>query len=173
MIALEKSLAALTRRIRERENDLADFKREILGRCGEYMAEVLLQGQDLLKAKAQVPHGQWLPWLANHAHVSQQSASDYMRLASNHQRAGDFIEAGSIRKSLELLRLLPDASGQVGSGTATKESLPAYLDGLYRVSKVIKFCNLHPVTEWPEEGRENLREKLQPIAEALWPDRFK
>jgi hypothetical protein len=39
-------------------------------------------GELLLDAKAQVPHGEWLPWLAANAHFSEVTAQRYMRVAA-------------------------------------------------------------------------------------------
>jgi Protein of unknown function (DUF3102) len=61
-------------------------------------------GHALLIAKSLCAHGDWLPWLAECFDGSQQSASDYMRIASNYQRAGDLDPTGSIRGALEAIR---------------------------------------------------------------------
>lgn len=59
-------------------------------RCGELLAE----------AKAQVEHGQWLPWLEANFKGSKRTASAYMRLAANRQRVADM---SSVREALEHL----------------------------------------------------------------------
>ena len=40
-------------------------------------------GQLLIEAKAQVKHGQWLPWLEANCTVKERQARNYMRLADN------------------------------------------------------------------------------------------
>jgi Protein of unknown function (DUF3102) len=40
-------------------------------------------GDALIEAKAQVPHGRWLPWLADNCDLSERSAQLYMRIANN------------------------------------------------------------------------------------------
>jgi hypothetical protein len=62
----------------------------------------------LLQVKASKQHGEWLPWLKQQQEsgaiqVSQQTASKYMKLASNYNRERNLIEAPSIRAALELL----------------------------------------------------------------------
>lgn len=42
------------------------------------------QGDDLLKVKPQIGHGNWLRWLATNVPFSQQTASDYMRVATEY-----------------------------------------------------------------------------------------
>jgi hypothetical protein len=65
-------------------------------------------GLMLLQVKASKQHGEWLPWLKQQQEsgaiqVSQQTASKYMKLASNYNRERNLIEAPSIRAALELL----------------------------------------------------------------------
>jgi len=62
----------------------------------------------LLQVKASKQHSEWLPWLKQQQEsgaiqVSQQTASKYMKLASNYNRERNLIEAPSIRAALELL----------------------------------------------------------------------
>jgi hypothetical protein len=40
-------------------------------------------GELLIEAKAQLKHGQWLPWLRDHVEISERTAQLYMRLAKN------------------------------------------------------------------------------------------
>jgi hypothetical protein len=40
-------------------------------------------GDALIEAKAKVPHGGWLPWLADNCDMSERSAQLYMRIAKN------------------------------------------------------------------------------------------
>lgn len=59
-------------------------------------------GQWLTFAKSKVAHGQWLPWLQELG-VSKQSASNYMRLASNvHDRGHLLMSARNLTHAMEL-----------------------------------------------------------------------
>jgi ParB family chromosome partitioning protein len=60
----------------------------------------ILAGQALLSAKAQVKHGDWLPWLSAHFTGSEDTAQAYMRVASNTERVR-YLEEPSLRKALE------------------------------------------------------------------------
>jgi ribosomal protein L37AE/L43A len=44
----------------------------------------------LIEAKAQVKHGEWLTWLAQNVHFTQQTANTYMRISENYGRSRDF-----------------------------------------------------------------------------------
>jgi len=43
-------------------------------------------GDALLKAKKQVKHGEWLPWLQTNTTVSERTARNYMRVAGNRKQ---------------------------------------------------------------------------------------
>jgi len=82
--AVSTSLAADIRR----EHDAAQAKFasavEHAVRCGELLTE----------AKAQVAHGEWLPWLAEHFPASVRKAQGYMRLACRAQDARALAHLG-------------------------------------------------------------------------------
>jgi chromosome segregation ATPase len=64
-------------------------------------------GLMLLKVKASLSHGEWLPWLqsaidSGQLQVKARQANTYMKIAANPQRAAD-LTAPSIRAALELL----------------------------------------------------------------------
>jgi hypothetical protein len=46
----------------------------------------LRAGDLLIEAKAQLGHGQWLPWLAEHCRFAERTAQAYMRLARNREQ---------------------------------------------------------------------------------------
>ena len=46
----------------------------------------LALGGLLIKAKATVPHGQWLPWLRQNITFSERTAQGYMRIAQRSSR---------------------------------------------------------------------------------------
>lgn len=59
----------------------------------------ILAGQALIAAKAQVAHGEWLPWLAANFDGSDDTAEIYMKVARNSERARNLQEP-SLRKAL-------------------------------------------------------------------------
>lgn len=64
-------------------------------------------GRALLAAKQQIPHGRWLAWLGANFNCSQQTASDYMRIA-DYGRARNLKEATSIRAALNMISADPE-----------------------------------------------------------------
>jgi hypothetical protein len=45
------------------------------------LAHAIAAGKLLLEAKEQIPHGQWLPWLREHAQIPERTAQRYMKVA--------------------------------------------------------------------------------------------
>lgn len=160
-------LRTLARRINAREEAIEGLKKRALDSAADTIKEALLQGQDLVKLKHTLPHGQWLTWLSLHCpKIGERTAQVYMRLASNPQRAADFISAGSIRQALALLE---EPAGK--TETQTKQ-WPPYLEAIGRLSKLVGYVERFPVDQWPEEGLEKFRGDLEPIAKRLWPEKF-
>lgn len=65
------------------------------------LEHAIAAGEALVSAKALMPHGEWLPWLAANFRGSERHARNYMQLASNRQRVADLPPGESIRKALE------------------------------------------------------------------------
>jgi len=77
-LSLSNSLADLSARIRvEHRATSAALKSSV--------EHAMAAGDLLLEAKALVPHGQWLPWLAEHCEMSERTAQLYMRTAKNRE----------------------------------------------------------------------------------------
>ena len=55
-------------------------------------------GDLLIEAKAQLKHGQWLPWLAKHCVISERTAQLYVKLAKKRTT----IEKEQIRNVADL-----------------------------------------------------------------------
>jgi hypothetical protein len=72
-LSRSNSLPELAARIRaEHEATSSAIKNSV--------AHGIAVGELLLEAKAKVPHGQWLPWLAENCAMSERTARNYMRL---------------------------------------------------------------------------------------------
>ncbi len=75
-LAASNSLADLAVRIKAEHAAAAASLRESV-------RHAIAAGEMLVEAKAMVPHGQWLPWLADHVAISERTAQLYMRIAKN------------------------------------------------------------------------------------------
>jgi hypothetical protein len=55
---------------------------DVRAACVDLIGSAIRIGHLLADAKALLPHGAWLPWLAANTPLSRQRAADWMRLAS-------------------------------------------------------------------------------------------
>lgn len=67
-------------------------------------AAILEIGRRLIEAKAQLPHGDWLPWLEDKVEFSEASAQRFMRLAREYENPSLVTDLGA-SKALQLLAL--------------------------------------------------------------------
>jgi hypothetical protein len=80
--SLSNSLVELAARIRaEHDSAGAAIKRTI--------EHAIAAGELLLEAKAQLKHGQWMPWLKDHCGLSDRTARAYMRVAKNKDKLSE------------------------------------------------------------------------------------
>lgn len=93
--------------------DLADLAADIrrehaagAGKAAEALAHARRAGELLAEAKARLPHGAWLPWLAEHAAVTPRQAQRYMRLAEHWEQIAAKCELSSHLGINDALRLL-------------------------------------------------------------------
>lgn len=68
---------------------------------------VLTIGKCLIKAKEMLPHGEWLPWLAEKVGYSEKTAQNFMRLAREFSNPQAIADLGAT-KALKLLALPPE-----------------------------------------------------------------
>lgn len=98
---------------------IANEEHALARQAGESMLEHAMRaGQALIDAKAQLTHGEWLPWLEANFVASERLARYYMQVASNRQRVAD-IEEPSLRKALEALG--PGEMAHVGQNSGENE----------------------------------------------------
>lgn len=97
MFREEEAPAAPERDIQLITAEIQFFKRQ----AGQAVYEI---GRCLLEAKAQLKHGEWLPWLRDEVVFSEASAQRYMRLAREYGKSRIVTDLGA-GKALELLAL--------------------------------------------------------------------
>lgn len=85
-------------------DELADVANREHHECeaaiGSVLQHAIASGQALTDAKAQLKHGEWLPWLDINFDGSRQIADAYRKVAANCQRVGNL---DSLRQALKLL----------------------------------------------------------------------
>lgn len=164
-------LTSLAREINDGQDAIAALEDQTNKKAADWLCEISLQGQRLLQIKEIVGHGKWMEWLsANCPLVTQSKANRYMRVAANYARVRNLGgEAGSLR---EALRLCAEREDHINGNSAPAKSWPAFLEGLGKFSKSVAYAVKHPLSLWPAEGRDKLRETLEPVARDLWPERW-
>ena len=79
------------------EQEILFYKRQ----AGGALIEI---GKRLLEAKAQLGHGEWLPWLREKVDISERRAQDFMRIAREYSKSAEIADLGA-SKALALLAL--------------------------------------------------------------------
>lgn len=159
-------IARRVRRVNEREAALNQIKGRFSQVANDFLCEAILQGRDLLELKAIQKPGEWSDFLASSfPDISQRRAQAYMQVASKAETIPQLDQCGSLREALRLC-----APPEI-SDNEPKRWVP-FVAGIERFSKACGFVQQHPINEWPSEGIDRLREKLQPIVQQLWPDKF-
>lgn len=79
-------------------------------------------GKRLLEAKAQLGHGEWLPWLRDRVDISERSAQNFMRLAREYSKSAEIADLGA-SKALALLALPESERANFVSETHTVDGV--------------------------------------------------
>jgi hypothetical protein len=119
--------------------------------------QALACGQALLKAKAQLPHGQFLPWLAKNFEGSQPQAWRYMKLAANYSHVNNFP---SIRQALMAL--------EEPCSIRQRHQIGAF-DVALATARVVRVL-AREVVRWPPGRRKDLASLLRDSAATLGAD---
>lgn len=88
----------------EPERDLEIIEGEILFYKRQAGGAIIEIGKRLTEAKAQLRHGEWLPWLREKVSISERSAQDFMRVAREYSKSAEIADLGA-SKALALLAL--------------------------------------------------------------------
>jgi hypothetical protein len=88
-------LAELAARIKAEHEVIAAALRTSVTRA-------ITAGELLIEAKAQLKHGQWLPWLRDHCQIPERTASHYMRLARHKDEIGNVADL-TVRDAIDVL----------------------------------------------------------------------
>jgi hypothetical protein len=114
-----------------------------------------LCGQLLIRAKANLRHGEWQAWLTEHCTLSHVTATRYMRGARRSQNTGQ-----SIRQWYITTGILPEPQ-RPEAGQLT-EQLSAF--DLCRMAKTfVRRLDLVMIQAWTAEDQQALMQSLRPI----------
>lgn len=109
-------------------------------KAGEAIIEI---GKRLIEAKAQLDHGEWLPWLEEKVGFSDRSAQGFMRIAKEFPNPQPVADLG-VSKALQILALPPS-------------DREAFLEEKHEVDGVEKSAYEMTRKELKEAIEENLR----------------
>ncbi len=98
------------------ERDIEVITEEINFYKRQAGSAILEIGKRLAEAKAQLPHGEWLPWLEEKVSFSERSAQQYMRLWKEYGKSALSADL-SISKALVLLALPESEREDFTTGT--------------------------------------------------------
>lgn len=139
-------------------------------------------GALLTQAKAALPHGEWLPWLAEHCQMADRTAQKYMRLhtkmaalpGSKYAPAGTYLTINAALKQLATPRPEPDIVEyrrlrDVILGIEDIEALHVKMPALYRLAmKIIDTSDDIGIVAELTDGA--LVEHIQRLRRAAWPE---
>lgn len=128
-------------------------------RAKQAIAKAIECGGLLLRQKASLPHGAWLPWLAAHCpQISARTARRYMRLADR-THVADLDDAKSLRQAYLATGVLPDAP-RVRTPSATTPTI-FFVRGLDHFRRWFnRRTEELPLEKWSPEARRVLRNEL-------------
>src|SRR5947207_10298113 len=100
-----------------------------------------------------------------------------MLVARNCAHGNNLERSASMREALMLCQDNGAETSTNGNGDSTgnghtPRSWPPYIEAIGKCGKFAAFVARNPIEQWPSEGRDKLRGDLQPIAAALWPEKF-
>ncbi len=157
-------LPAIVRRVNARQETIDGMTKRTVDAACQALIESRNQGQDLIKAKALLPHGYWADWLASNCPRSERMANNYIRIAQNWDKLGDMDGVESIRAALCLL-----APPKPKTNGDPVEQWPAFIEASRRFGKVLEYIQDNPLHGWPVDAKDHLKEQLKPVVAELWP----
>ena len=118
-------------------------------------------GNLLLRQKASLPHGAWLPWLAQYCpDISAETARRYMRLSKRSQ-VTDLTDATSLRQAYLATGVLPEPPPRDNDTPDANTPLVTFTRGLDQFPRWFhRRTEDKPLPKWTPEARRLLRKEL-------------
>lgn len=158
-----EELLKLAKEINARETTIQALGKKAVEGCADYLTEVALQGQALIKVREALGHGMWLEWIKIHCPFSHDTAGRYMTVARNFARR-TLPDGISMRHAIALLTDADEKEER------PERELPEYLDAINRIGKLNTYFAKKSREDWPDVWRQKAREGLLPLVRDLWPD---
>jgi len=111
-LSISNSLADLAFRIRREHQAAIEATKRTLEHC-------IAAGALLIDAKAQLKHGEWMPWLADHCSIPDRTVRLYMRLARNKSKLDPIMATVAdftVRSAVALLTNAEDERPPLAEG---------------------------------------------------------
>lgn len=105
---ISKYAATLNRPAPAEARDIETITAEIIQLQQDAGNAIIGIGKRLIEAKAMIPHGDWLPWLAEEVGYSERVAQSFMRLAREWESNPKALSDLGATKALKLLVLPPE-----------------------------------------------------------------
>jgi hypothetical protein len=158
-------LTALASRITAREKEIDEVCNNAV-RMGLHAIQLAFQqGDDLLDAKENMPHGQWLPWLEANFPKDHSLAARYMRLAKvpKLERSPILQDAKSVNEAFRMLGIIAPEPARLNEGEA-RISLPPEIQ---KLNWIAEWCAREQPTfeEMTPLARGELKTRLEPIVQ--------
>lgn len=163
LVKIKKS----ARDIRENWETLDLLEKNLLERGNEWVREMALQGQRLMAIKADLKHGDWLPWVDANCPGRYAKVKQCMRIATHWESVPELSAATSLRQALALCEAKPE-----GEDDTKPKHWPPHIEATLKLSKFVGYVSRFPIESWPIESKAKAKEELLPIAKDLWPERF-
>jgi hypothetical protein len=110
-----------------RAQQINELHAEIGGSMRLSVDKAIEIGRLLTEQKAELPHGQWLPWLKANVPFSQQAASNYMRLFNNRKQL-KLLNVGSLTEAYTSLLAQPKVQIVAPSTVPASSGKPVPVD---------------------------------------------
>lgn len=160
-------LRELARAIRSRQDEINAQKDDLVARANGIGRNLRLQGLDLLKAKNLVGHGDWLEWLAVHSPATSPRVAQYCMKIANANSSSHFDECDTWAECRALMTSDKTPATKERPWPAKKN-----IANLKLMDRWLKALATDPLNQCPETIKRLYRQRLQPIAAQLWPEKF-
>jgi hypothetical protein len=150
-------LAKLGEEFRKSHQTLEQCKVRLQADFKQSTAEAIACGRILIEAKELAGYGGWLPWLKEHANISESTAQRYMHLARNSSSMTNLTEK-SLTECYTDLGLLKSKESEP---TTTPSKKPEPSDFLRAKGLVLRLSTLLTKTNDPERMVKEIEPILQ------------